>query len=206
MRSDFASCTKSNSLERLEVGAAGLDAPSTPRGGRVAQVGFGLSRATSLLFKVVVIAAGLVFILVLVVMLPLLLTDAYSHVSWPLVYGAMLAFLSQLSSLGKGARRGFPTPLARGIRLTRVTRFAPQACRRSGFSRCRNSRCGAPCCGSTCLRAHGAWVLCSTSAAPSSALPRSPSSPSRSPSRSSATGWCAARAPAAFFHVLRALL
>jgi uncharacterized membrane protein len=91
----IAEIGRANSLERLEGGHGAL----TPRGGRVVQF---TVRATSLVFKVSVVVAGVIFALVLVIVLPLLLTDAYSQVSWPLVYGAIFAFLSQLSSLGKG--------------------------------------------------------------------------------------------------------
>lgn len=91
----IAEIGRSKSLERLECGHGVL----TPRGGRVVQF---TVRATSFVFKMTVVVAVVLFALVLVMVLPLLLTDAYSQVSWPLLYGAIFAFLSQLSSLGKG--------------------------------------------------------------------------------------------------------
>ncbi|EOD11712.1 hypothetical protein EMIHUDRAFT_257339 [Emiliania huxleyi CCMP1516] len=59
----------------------------------------------SLLFRISLLAAGVFFGLVVVVALPMLLTDAYVQISWPLAYGALFAFLSQLSSLGKGIQK-----------------------------------------------------------------------------------------------------
>jgi len=82
-------------LERLEKG----DGPPTPNRARVVEF---TVRATSLVVKAT--AAAVVFILVLglILILNLLLSDAYTQLSWPLVYGAFFAFLSQLSSIGKG--------------------------------------------------------------------------------------------------------
>jgi len=87
----------SSSAERIEIG----EGPRTPQ--RV--VASYTCRGMSLLFRISLLAAGVFFGLVVVVALPMLLTDAYVQISWPLAYGALFAFLSQLSSLGKGIQK-----------------------------------------------------------------------------------------------------
>lgn len=78
-----------------------------------------LHLASLLAVVTVRIALAILSLLVLLV-LPLLLTDSYREASWPLMHGAAFAFLSQLSSIGE-------RPHAKAMRTTARTSLHPSA-------------------------------------------------------------------------------
>ena len=64
-----------------------------------------LGRMTSVSVVLAVRVALACLVLLVVLAMPLLLSEAHRQLSWPLLYGASCAFLSQLSSIGKGLQK-----------------------------------------------------------------------------------------------------
>ena len=62
-------------------------------------------RAARCTINTLLILGTLLAVGAVAIILPMLLTDAYQHAQAPLLHGAIFAFLSQLSSLGKGLQK-----------------------------------------------------------------------------------------------------
>lgn len=62
-------------------------------------------RAARAALNALLLAGGVAALTGTAIILPLLLTDAYRHAHLPLVHGAVFAFLSHMSSLGKGLQK-----------------------------------------------------------------------------------------------------